>query len=1717
MTCITNEWLSQEKNECLLAIKRGDGMESFFHLTNIIQASDTNYSLNYYNTLSSIVFTFISKKNDKTNSNVQLQIKWLRKFFIQEIIKLIEKSSSKNQRSFLLSIKILIILLKNTPTSEDSISLIHLWESIIQCFKVRKNSEFLILVANSLSELYKLSIGIPGIDSVMLNVSFESMITMTSSQERSAAVQFFRVISRYNRKQFTNALTIAMIIIEPIIKNTIIEPIYLKEYMNGVIEILNNIEIYGKEYNFKGIDVDGVILFFIELLKETPKIYTTFNYSLLILIVSFIGFGIAQSKTDSLELLTSYILIEVDDRNKQIDNYLENIVQNIIKRFSFSSSNQITINALIKLISSLIKTRCNIYIHLVNNNIMEEFNSYIYLNISSDIRKPEELHFLSCLICAGHTEKEKLWFENELKKWGGIEFLVSLFIIESQHNKNSQNAFISLGESINYLIESNLNNILLLKKVIYSFLSFPMTLNSRIKCSYLKECTKIKWKQCISFDNCHRILPTLSLRLMLERVISSFIVDPDEVVRKIAYETFTEVSVTILNTSLNEFLLKLFSQTIVQIHPLFRLTSIQTFAILLKKITHTPVIPFVLSRLPNPLENISERLLRITLDDGLNLLNTSLSMYGKIGNLSIVNGLIAFCEIVQCVTRSQQKVISSSRIKCYLFVKNLLRCIVEVLGIQMNSTQLAVQKKHLEEIKSPLLNSLINYLVSIELRSGNLESPIIILTQKIILSLASIVRSIGLNGWEVIELCNYLRVLHDVCPLEIILLLREILQSQLTIYSVNFNLFQSISSLFMQWDYWILPETKIEFIGERRAWAEINDTSMLLIEELVNNESIDYNLRCSILNYGYLFVRIGNSIGAPVIGESIRLTLTTGNTDYEILYQNLQKQLQFDNSHLDNISTLFPNIYVPSFVIFPPLNQSLNYTILIEELTTLKFIIINKPLNPQFHLQTLLQITHYCIILHSIILNKSTSKMISKLSQIINDKLIQKILSSNQNILIGAQMGYRQIVTLIESDKSIIHKNSFIKEIQNHVDLLTAFHMAFELLMSVLKDSFIHGIYSDETIKLFIDCVLPMYWSIRSSRNTHLFFLKPLIPIQLTEIFIQQASTIVQFPRTYRTIAFSKLFENVYLCSSGVVNHLEVFNRIKDNKKYLFLINLMKEANWSKDIQPKHNEIVCKKINDIDKLINNIQLGSKELFIFLINLKIPLSMKVYEKLAFFASRPKIYSSIKDSFPNFPQRDYHLLFDYFTSFSQSIGNKYNDLDDSSFSLSNFISNYSQLISDIPFLRDTAFISCASIASIQEIAEDKKEESTEKRIEEDEIQIKKQILLKERKDENNNIERLFTLLYSRIDTRYYSLTKKLKIPYIVLFHLKQKLTSLLLHYIYLLPIYKNNTLISVLNEKQLLMTTFWQYRTPPVNSIHEVLTSLNTLARQLPIPSSDLNKICDDLLTGFLSNKQPFYLIIILSLLSHYDNVISIGIEQPRRVLTWGQLPITSHWGTINESLIKRVQSSFFQIDSFGNVSFNQLILPVLQSDEKIREFIKFLIFFQPYFNIKQQKLLISFYATMQKQQSSIQILITYAFFSLLLLHPDWNRSLFKIDTEIQCIGIILALNHNIPSLLENYSLLSPIVSSCLEFIFNCHIEDVILTIDVINPPFKMSWRIAATFLVSLFDAITEDDICVLIAIFGKNIFPKDLISQRIFIVKTKQTIFEKLTFIPSFNG
>ncbi|ELP90520.1 hypothetical protein EIN_018790 [Entamoeba invadens IP1] len=1686
----TDTWLQSTKEKCVVAMRRGDGELSKELHIQILLSSNTKQNLNQYTALVEIILPFVTTKKSM-EVTTPFQIIWFYKMYTHFLCSLLDNAFPSTQRSYIVASKALFFLLKTSVMISQK-HIVTLWEHIVNCFKTRKTVDFLTTVSSTLSELYNLTITIPEIDSVLLNVSFDQMVSVSSSQERSAVVEFFRIISTYNQNQFTNSVSVAMSIVEPLVANTEIAQICNREYVDGMAHILNNIDVYGKDLQMENVDVSGVVLFFTELLKEDFRFFSLYNYSIVFMTVGLIGFGLKSSQVDSVDLICSFLKLEVDDTNEKVDKLLTNVITNLYSRIDFSQEVPVTLyNSFITMTGILAEKKCSIYSELSQKGIFDNIFRVVQNSITSHKVRGEEIEMMSKILIINKHQVDRKWWLCELKRWGSLHFLSQFFITETTNLRNCQAAYSALGNLISFLVFSPIENLSVMKESLYAFLSIPTTLPPRVKSAYLKKLEKIEWEDLIKFDSIHRLLPVVQVKTILFRIVHNFLEDPDEFVRQTAQKTFADIVYITASQKPQDFVLRFLTKTACETQPLFRLTALQAINCVLSKMSDYSQTPFLISRSDNSLGKLSEKYLQIIHNEGMNLIRTSIDSYGRGGGLSIVNGLISISECVQFISRTETtlKRVPKCYSECFTFFKSVLYCLIEVIGVKQSNVFVGYDESRKNVVNSPIWGVLIQHLGDLEIISKTVESPVNTLVQKTMMALSTLIRSCGLDESGVTEMCKYVRLFRSFCPSESLVMLREILESQLEYHTIQIQDMSSITLLFKEWDYWLMYDTTVKFIGSRVSWGDINDTSVLLLEEFLSRETTNFDYRCALINYGYFFVRIGVIIGSPRMGESAKIKVTTQTqTDYFEIYTKLKSQIEFTNQRLSKIEAIYPNKVIPSFYQIPPIDYSSSPDLLVEELTRMKTKMSSTVFYTQFHVYTLLRLTDLCISLYNKVLHTSTTTLISQCADIFGN-IVNEYLRTKDSVLKGTQNGYNDILKMVEDDKTLSNKGPTVVELKKLRDLLTSFHLAFDILLNILETTFTHGKYCKLTVTLFTCCAMQIFWSIRSSRNTHLFFLKPITHIDLTSTFIRQVAVVANFPRIYRTDSFGKIFEVAYLCSSGMIKQQAAYLQLKDKKKFGPIVEMMRTANWCHETVNENLKFGTKNVHKINKTVAQIQRKPFEVVEVILNSKLKISGKVCEQMAFFISKnPKAYERLKEKIPSLPDKSCVELFDFFSENVQKNQQKYKHLNYESPS-EDFLEQYTELARDTPFMRDSALVS--PIPQLEKLKLDEKVESRSETIE------------KER------IEKLFTIMYLRTDKRFYAKIMKLDIPRIVYAKMVNILPYILIKHIDKIPLYDTKgMMVDVLNDTTLLSTTFWQHKTPPVSSRKEAISILISLSRSLAISTIDLAVISALLFDEFCYTKEPFYLISIVSFLFRYDNIVSLGLENPRILLTWGQLPVTTHWGILNKELIKKVELTFFTEDN----KISNVLDSILHDENTIQATLRLLAFFQNVFETKNQELLYKWYSSHEMLQSTNQIIVAYNQFSLYLTHPKWQKVNTKKLKKSRQVGFILATHHNIPALLTHQNVFIYLLKTLLEGIFDCNSDSIIFLGSIIEPPIGQLLRITISFLVSLLEACTVDDIPFLINLFGKNIVPSSKEEFEAFIKSTKTIFVSKLQFM-----
>ncbi|KAL7717022.1 Dopey N-terminal domain-containing protein [Entamoeba marina] len=1696
-------WLENEREIITNTIRRGDGMESFLHLTQVLEASDTNRNLNISSVLREIIESFITKRNSPDYYQIKQQLKWLRKFFVQHLLKLLRTASSETQRSYLIASNQLFILLKNTPPTEDYLTLVELWDGIVECYNERPNPSFLTSVTSTLSELYRLSISTSGIANVMLNVSFDSMISTTSSQERAAVVEFFRIVSRYNNAQYTNSVAIAMIIVEPVLSETKLAELCSLEYVKSFMIVMDNYKDFEIEViveKTQHVDVDGVVLFFRELLNEKNSVYSTKNYAAIFFVVSFIGLESLKATADALDLLADYLcvaknLFVVKDQQIRLKNLIS-VALKCVEKLKNSSLSHAINDALIRLITAVVTITPQVYILLSKEGELTYFNALIHSNLQSNQRKKEEISFLSSLLRSGITPEEKLWINSHIEElYGDYSTILELFINEtSQPNgKNIQISLLALARCIEHFRTCDFSKIPLLQQALNALIQITLPSSGRVKISFLHALCEINWKELKKLQVVN-LSPQFPLKSLLTRLFQTLLTDPDESVRTVAHNSFPLVILQCYSSP-REVIQRVLTRTALDANPTFRLAALQTFSSVVSKISSNSSL-FYLSRSENPLASSATQILRIVHDVALSLLATSSSMYGRASNLAITTGFSAFCSVVQNVSRTPGPITRSPIfLEVFKTLQRLLIIITSAAGAPLTSAPLHVRKRHFEILDDPLWGGLAKHLIDLSARSNGLDDPLTMLADAVLRGLAPLIRALSIHETLIVTfICSYLRALRDDAPMAVLFCLQELLETQISIKSLNYKGFNEVSNLFKDFDMWVVPGIKIELVGSGKAWSELCHTCFFLLEDLIDNNSLEYPHSCAVMRICYIFTTIGKSIGIPNAADGWRGV--TKEIDFDVLYNRLNSTMIESAEHLENIQTLY-SIPFPSYALIPPLSLSLEPLQIINHCKALKEWIVVHPFLPQFHSQTLLYITSICLSLHEQLLNSSPTTAINTATNTLGVKMVSSYLQTHEGNHISAQIGYLKLYHAIESDQTLVNKKHVLRDLALHIRLLTAFHIVFDLLDSLLEISFTNGKFIEFSAQLFVHCALPMYWGIRSLRELHIFFLKPSKTINLTNIFLHQAQLSVNFPSTLKVIAFRTLFESIYLCPSGSVNRSNAFTTLNELQTssimdFSPLLTLMSEAQWAVSKQTKIS-FQCTSINDLSKLSHYLPSAPYDLFLH----------HFVNNFLFYASQKKIYDMILPLFDDLPERDFILLYDYFSS-QLLCPIKTSHHNNSTFD--SLYDDFNQLTHYLPYLRNASF--------------------------------------------EKGIVPLFTLLYNRINLVHFSRTLFLSISNIQYHSLCIHVATFLQKHIHYLPIYTNSnddntqySLINISDTTELLSTNFWQYTTPPVNSQKMALSAIITLSRSLTLPLNNTEQLCIFALDELVRTNDIFYIQMIHSLISLYDNIITIGLEQPRRLLTWGQVSSYMHWSILTPLITNKCLSIFFKRKTVSTNDINQqstqtpskknsktntnslghtnpfelttLSLLLLTDSSKQLPFLRFLVLLQPTLQLEVQQLLKEQYENLKHLQSSVQFLAAYNSISLdLIFHI--SPILSKDSPLTHHMAFFLALNHNIPSFLDYSTKYISYIKTSLHVIFGCEPTSLIITLKIVPSPYKLSWRIALTFLLSLIEALTIEDVGIINSILGKNMLSTDPLSFKTSRGKLSTFFRNKLSFVPQFD-
>ena len=141
-----------------------DMMTGFSMLQEVLDASATTTTLPTARMLRRVVLTLLTRQADPACPGVREQLLWLRRFFLQYLLKLLQTPDPRKRRAYLLATDTLFFLLRNTPSSDDHHSVVAFWEEVVRFFTTRSAPDFLGVVAQTLNELFRLSIRVSAND-----------------------------------------------------------------------------------------------------------------------------------------------------------------------------------------------------------------------------------------------------------------------------------------------------------------------------------------------------------------------------------------------------------------------------------------------------------------------------------------------------------------------------------------------------------------------------------------------------------------------------------------------------------------------------------------------------------------------------------------------------------------------------------------------------------------------------------------------------------------------------------------------------------------------------------------------------------------------------------------------------------------------------------------------------------------------------------------------------------------------------------------------------------------------------------------------------------------------------------------------------------------------------------------------------------------------------------------------------------------------------------------------------------------------------------------------------------------------------------------------------------------------------------------------------------------------------------------------------------------
>ncbi|ELP88091.1 hypothetical protein EIN_222340 [Entamoeba invadens IP1] len=301
---------------------------------------------------------------------------------------------------------------------------------------------------------------------------------------------------------------------------------------------------------------------------------------------------------------------------------------------------------------------------------------------------------------------------------------------------------------------------------------------------------------------------------------------------------------------------------------------------------------------------------------------------------------------------------------------------------------------------------------------------------------------------------------------------------------------------------------------DKSVWLQTNILTNLVVSDMINGFSLDYDERCILMDYTLKFCKAGFTIGAPDFTVSKKTNVFMHNIEeslsinYKSLYTKLFAQYKKDASQVDNFKSLYQQ-NIPSHFVIPGIT-SINF----EDVESVKkFIVYVQRIDnyhPNYHCLSAIEIGVSAQILYNTIM---TMRGVKTFDQYGIDDLFDIFKPRTEDKLCSIHEFYDMISDRYK-DNEKVHHDSTVMSV-----LLQGFYESMLFLAKV-------GNATDPISRALFRTHQDLLWG--SIFNHDLFYLNDTFSLrnQINSLLKDALKEINKFPVNERPDAYKQLVEH---------------------------------------------------------------------------------------------------------------------------------------------------------------------------------------------------------------------------------------------------------------------------------------------------------------------------------------------------------------------------------------------------------------------------------------------------------------------------------------------------------------------------------------------------------------------------------------------------------------